>query len=315
MTKNMIQNQKATLLIWHALTPIHSGTGQSSTGVIDLPIAREKATNFPILPASSIKGVIRDGAGLEEESQITNEDRLFGYTGKKMGKKDSDNKEKTESAAGTLTFTDARLLCLPVRSYYGTFAYLTCPLILQRLDRDLKALNLTPLNINLKPIADNTVLVSHNSLLKADTGRQVLFEDIDLTIETATSIQDTVADIAGKLAKYAELDKEFSRRFAIVSDNVFSYFSETATEVTAHIALDSQTKMVKGGALWYEECLPAESLLSSFMLNKGTDKGIDTPPFILQTILQIGGKSSVGKGLLKVIEALTIEARTGSNPS
>ena len=46
-------------------------------------------------------------------------------------------------AAGKLTFTDARLLCLPVRSYKGTFAFVTCPLIVHRLARDLKALGLT----------------------------------------------------------------------------------------------------------------------------------------------------------------------------
>ncbi len=36
----------ARLLLLHALSPIHCGTGQSVSG-IDLPIAREKATNIP----------------------------------------------------------------------------------------------------------------------------------------------------------------------------------------------------------------------------------------------------------------------------
>jgi hypothetical protein len=47
------------LILLHALTPLHVGTGQAVANV-DLPIAREKATGFPIVPASALKGVLRD---------------------------------------------------------------------------------------------------------------------------------------------------------------------------------------------------------------------------------------------------------------
>ena len=49
----------AKLLFTHAFSPLYAGTGQG-VGVIDLPIAREKATNLPYLPGSSLKGVLRD---------------------------------------------------------------------------------------------------------------------------------------------------------------------------------------------------------------------------------------------------------------
>ena len=49
----------AQLLFTHALSPLHAGTGQG-IGVIDLPIAREKATGIPYLPGSSLKGTLRD---------------------------------------------------------------------------------------------------------------------------------------------------------------------------------------------------------------------------------------------------------------
>jgi heat shock protein HtpX len=58
--------------------------------------------------------VLRDGRDDEQSN------RLFG---------------SLENAA-ELTLTDARLLLLPVRSYAGTFALLTCPLVLERLKRD-----------------------------------------------------------------------------------------------------------------------------------------------------------------------------------
>ena len=49
----------ARLLFIYAISPLHAGTGQG-VGVIDLPIAREKATGIPFLPGSSVKGTLRD---------------------------------------------------------------------------------------------------------------------------------------------------------------------------------------------------------------------------------------------------------------
>jgi CRISPR-associated protein Cmr4 len=116
----------------------------------------------------------------------------------------------------------------------------------------------------------------------------VLFEDIDLDAHdcpNAKALAETLGAWTGR--------DDLKGRLAVVPNDVFSYFSETATEVTAHTALEPDTKTVKDGALWYEEALPAESLLSSFVLKDGADFSPRSP-------LQIGGKGSVGKGLLSV---------------
>ncbi|MCX6865140.1 MAG: RAMP superfamily CRISPR-associated protein [Verrucomicrobia bacterium] len=42
-------------------TPLHVGAG-ASVGAIDQPVQRERHTGFPIIPGSSIKGVLRDAA-------------------------------------------------------------------------------------------------------------------------------------------------------------------------------------------------------------------------------------------------------------
>lgn len=269
---------KANLLIWQAITPVHSGTGQTSGSVIDLPIAREMATKFPILPASSIKGVLRDGLGLREGDKDSTDEAV----------KRANELYGTLEAAGKLTFTDARLLCLPVRSYKGTFAFITCPLIIQRLRRDLAALGVSdPLPELPADIAEGSAHLSGDALTH---NGQVLFEDIDLTA--------TPSDNAKALAKALEGwagREDIALRLAVVPNDVFSYFSETATEVTAHTALEPTTKTVKGGALWYEEALPAESLLTSFLISAGESFNIEE-----RSPLQIGGKGTVGKGLLSV---------------
>ena len=46
----------------YLLAPTHVGTGQAA-GAVDLPIARERHTGHPYLPATALKGVARDVAG------------------------------------------------------------------------------------------------------------------------------------------------------------------------------------------------------------------------------------------------------------
>src|SRR5437870_3789444 len=41
-------------------TPLHVGAG-SSVGAIDQPIIRERHTGFPVIPATTLKGVFADG--------------------------------------------------------------------------------------------------------------------------------------------------------------------------------------------------------------------------------------------------------------
>ncbi|MEW6421221.1 MAG: type III-B CRISPR module RAMP protein Cmr4 [Deinococcota bacterium] len=259
------ERMSTELWLWQALTPVHSGTGQSSAGVIDLPIAREGATGFPMLPGSSIKGVLRQGREDEEAK------RLFGSL----------------DAAGRLTFTDARLLCLPVRSYRGTFAYVTCPLVLSRLRRDLAALG-HPLALPEVPeVKENTAQVAGDTLMH---GEKVLLEDLDLEAEVTIPAREW----ADALAQLSGLGDELRERFALLSDDEFGFLAETATEVTAHIRLDAETKTVAGGALWYEEALPAASLLTSFLLRP------QNVPYEPPRALQLGGKGSVGRGLLSV---------------
>jgi CRISPR-associated protein Cmr3 len=97
-TKRWRQPMNETrLILLHALTPLHVGTGQA-VGNVDLPIAREKATGFPIVPASALKGVLRDN--FNNQSWAT---QAFGDT----------------DQAGAWVFTDLRILCLPVRSFFG----------------------------------------------------------------------------------------------------------------------------------------------------------------------------------------------------
>ncbi len=104
------------------ITPLHAGSG-SDLGVVDMPIQRESHTSFTKIEASSLKGSIRSECRDNQNIKMDIED-IFG----------SENGEK----AGKLGFSDARILFFPVKSVKGIFAYVTCPMVLERLQEDLK---------------------------------------------------------------------------------------------------------------------------------------------------------------------------------
>lgn len=256
---------KAKAIFWQALTPVHPGTGQDSSSVIDLPVAREAATGFPVIPASSLKGVLRDGRSDEAANKI------FGSL----------------DQMGELTLTDARLLLLPVRSYTGTFALITCPLVLQRLERDAAALG-RPLSLPLANVEGEQALAG--SAIQYE--QKVILEDIDLQVKGPS---EALARAMSQVL-FGKEEPYFTERFALVSNDVFGYFCQTGLEVIARVRLESETKTVANGALWYEEAIPAEAIFSSFAIAKDQAHfaELDKNPY-----LQIGGKASVGRGLLR----------------
>jgi CRISPR-associated protein Cmr4 len=281
----------------HALSALHAGTGQGA-GVIDLPIAREKSTHLPVVPGSSLKGVLRE----ELEGQIDPPEHraLFG--------------PKTENAsehAGALAFGDARLLCLPVRSLAGTFAWVTCPLVLRRYLRDLVAANrdLSPPTVPTIAEADAEVCSVTDPQI-TDAQDRIFLEDLNLKGVPSGDAQDWAELIGQAVFADTEWRELFQQRFAIVSDAVFDFLAETATEIVTRIRLQEGTRTVAEGGLWFEEHLPAESLLWGIAacdrsrydkLNKPGDELLANLPD--EERLQIGGKASVGKGQVRWVLA------------
>ena len=112
------------LFLW-VETPLHAGSG-SDLGIVDLPIQREKHTGFPKIEASGIKGCLRESFENKLERKNTELNLAFGP------------ESANEAHAGSLGFSDARLLLFPVKSVKGVFAWITCPQILVRFKRELE---------------------------------------------------------------------------------------------------------------------------------------------------------------------------------
>lgn len=127
---------KATVSIlkMYAVTPCHAGSG-SSLGVVDLPIQRERHTNWPVIQSSGMKGAMRahfdkfkDNISVKE--QIDQFDKVI--TSYVFGSDEANN-----AYAGSLSISDAKILAFPMRSNVSPFVWITCPAVLKRLAKDL----------------------------------------------------------------------------------------------------------------------------------------------------------------------------------
>lgn len=302
---------KTCLFHLNNLTALHVGTGQG-VGVVDLPIARSKATNLPIVPGSAIKGVLRDEIFWHLKSHdlykhITNQDEqeksikqvihtLFG-------------KDKDADHAGAVAFGDANLLILPIRCFSGTVAYVTCAYILKQYQRDIVSDLKTP--DNPKDIAQ----ITHDSVLVFQDNT-IALEDLDIQSKQSNNAQDWAQFIAKQLypdgvTNAQEWREEFIKRFVVVPDNIFSFLADTATEIRTRIRIDRETGIVQEGALWVEENLPAESVLWGVLgVSQSRDKHTKMSEKQLAQLLpkeeiniKIGGKQTVGRGFCRLLIA------------
>jgi CRISPR-associated protein Cmr4 len=282
----------ARLYFVHALSPLHAGTGQGA-GVIDLPIAREKATGLPFLPGSSLKGVLRDSC-IDTDARK----KVFGP-----------DTERADEHAGSAQFSDARLLLLPIRSLAGTFAWVTSPYILHRLLRDARDAQATGLPTSVpSPASLGACKVSPTNCrleIKSDGGAKVCLEDLDLDVAGDSAV-DTWATWLGPLIfpKDQTWQRMLLERLCVVHDDTLSFLLETATEITARIKLREDAKTVQKGGLWSEEALPAETVIYGLVVAtpvKATKQEVFT---VLQGLtgktMQVGGKATVGRGLCRV---------------
>ena len=280
----------------HALSALHVGAGQA-LGVVDLPVARARATNLPLVPGSALKGVLRDEfAGKDCQQALFGPETIV---------------EGTSAHAGAVAFGDAHLLILPVRSLAGISAFVTCRFVLARYAHDLRRAGAAADEPPAVPaeVAEGTALVTAKTCLKA-RDNLLLLEDLDLQAKAGADLWAEA--IAGRThAGDPDWQSHFKQRFAILSDDDFSFLADTATEVRARIRVHDSRGVVQDGHLWYEENLPAETVLWAAVAAgpARNGSGLDAQEVLRQfrdgltgtPTLQIGGKATIGRGLVRLV--------------
>lgn len=290
---------ETALLFIHALTGLHPGSG-TALGHVDLPVARERHTGWPLIPASTLKGVLRD-ACRPSATEGEDYDRWCAIFGPET--------KEADLHSGAVSLTDARILAFPVRSLKSVFAWVTCPAVLKRLNRDLSLVkDETPWqDKDIPTVGEGEAVCADGSPLLID-GNSLVLEEFDFTHTDGSTGQ-----LADWMANRAVSDDGTARRIrdhlVVLDDNAFGHFVRHATEVTARIGLEYETKTVKEGALFYEEYLPAETLFYSLAFAEPSRRNAvpmtakDVRQHVAErtpAVLQIGADETIGKGLCAV---------------
>lgn len=276
--------QKNTLLGLMAQTSIHAGTDQN-IGIIDRPIQREGHNGWPCVFGSAVKGAIRVVA---EENTIEQVAKIFG------SETNVDNPH-----GGAVSFSDARIVLFPVRSLTSQFKWITCPAALKRLTKDMKRFEQT-----YDEIETLEEIKKGNAISPQEIRSEVFLEEYCFSTEQKPL--DKTIKLLVKLVDDKDFAENLNKQLLILSDDDFSYLVSNATPVNAHIAIERETKTVIGGALWYEETLPPETLLyitlSAFNARDESNTSAKdmlesiTKLFVTKPWLQMGGNETVGMG-------------------
>jgi len=293
----MFKKEHMHLLKLYAVSPVHAGSG-SSTGAVDLPIQRERHTNWPHIQASGVKGAMRahfremiDGAYPDpKRKDNTFEKLIFGTEEYLM---DIDSEKKMESCPGAITVSDAKLLAFPVRSNIAPFVWVTCPAVLARLDRDLAMMGRAG--------------IENLSACKADKDAAVCLAG---GISGEVLLEDAVVRVEANPLTVGFIDKNLGEieRLLLISDEMYAYCVSTCTEVQTQIKIDEKTGTAEGGALRYEELLPADSVLYTVVAfdKAGLDNDLQVDMVqgkvqeLIAGFMQIGGDATLGRGICRI---------------
>ncbi|MDD4681208.1 MAG: type III-B CRISPR module RAMP protein Cmr4 [Clostridia bacterium] len=291
-------------IFFHAISPIHAGSG-SEIGIVDLPIQREKHTGYPKIDSSSLKGAIRaavqetlDGKA-EQAENIKKIEKVFGG---------SPTEGENDIQAGAIAFADARQLLFPVRSLRGVFAWITCPLVLNRYNQELSLYQ--PGAVPLAVPKENTVSANRITVQVNKNESQVLLEEYAYPVE----VDDKCVALADQLHKliFLGINNHFTERLVVLSDDDFADFVNLSTEINARIRINPETGTVQKGALWYEENVPPETVFYSFcfagksrevndFLDEDVVMSFIKDKNIFPEVFQLGGNSTLGRGILRHI--------------
>lgn len=306
------------LLYLFTRTPLHVGAG-ASVGAIDQPVQRERHTGFPIIPASSMKGSFADQwpTGLSDKE---------GYSIRLTTKKEKQGeKEKTVvdhasetawlfgsdttdlSFAGSLIFSEARILAFPIRSAKGSYAWITCPLALQRAARD----GVITSDLS-EPSDSQAIFKPGNDSKLALPGDKIVLEEYCFT-HTGT-YPENLAKALADLVPNDALFQSIADRLVILSNGLFSHFVTTACEVAQHVRISDETGTAEGTGLFNQENVPADTLFYSVLgatksrVPNGDFNGRSADDALAEfarkvanvKVFQFGGDASTGLGFTTV---------------
>jgi len=258
-------------------TPLHCGT-DSGSGYVDMPIQRERHTGFPMIPGSTIKGVLND----EVTWGAKDREHFFGADEKVV------DEIRVPGKPGAVSFGDAFVVAFPVRSSTFPFVWVTCPLILERTYRALD-----------KPWPKDLETLKRGEAWSTAEGSDVLLEELQVTVKPGG--EPLLAPLAALLPagpEHTYTRDIFAKRLYAISDEDFSEVMETATEIVTRIRIDEKTGTTSqgDGQFFNEELVPRDTLFAC-VLRELSGSTTEFPVSRIPSPIRLGGHETIGRGV------------------
>ena len=297
--------KKAKVFYIHTVSPMHVGSG-SDLGIVDMPIQREGHTGFPKIEASSLKGSIREAFEQKTKNDVNSLIKTyitFGYddTNAPSAVESAFKEKKDKEYAGSLGFSDGRILLFPVKSAKGIFAWITCPQVLNRYFKDLKISGRDEnFEIIKNSVPDKTsIMIDENN---------IILEEYQISVVK----NNNTTKIAEFLSNELGVDK-IKEKLVILNDDDFKDFVTLSTEVITRTKIDNSKGTVKDGALFTEEYLPSETIMYSLVMSSSIIAKVDVIKDLnseddvlsffttnVPSVMQVGGNATIGKGIVSI---------------
>lgn len=261
-------------------TALHCGA-ESGAGYVDLPVQRERHTAYPVIPGSTMKGVLQDELRAAQFKDLV---EVFGAPDAR--------------SPGGVAFGDGILAAFPVRSSGAPFHWVTCPFVLERVFRALGR----PRKVEAPPAgaawakAEGEVLLEEVRLAKKPHADHAAW---------AAALLDLVPEENRGFGYTRKLFPEF---LVVVADHDFKELVDIGTEVVTRIKLNylgTTTNLKREdhagkddfdlqGNMFVEEIVPPETLFLCPLRALGEPQGLVAA---LPPVIRIGGDESIGRGV------------------
>lgn len=290
-------------------SPFYPG-GEREVGPIDLPLQRNPLTGLPHLRGSSLKGALRSlyiltrANGNESANFIRN---IFG----------------SEVKAANYIFHDAEILLFPVRSDQFTFVYLTSRSQIALLNQYLNSVKTdssqdTKFLDKIESMDENKNFTSVESDIPSKLtvlDGEFLIDNIEKREEVKSLVEFIVKNALPRdnqtkeiLPGYNYIMKKIKKNLIVLGDDtLFREIVEKGLVRVTRIRIEPKTKVVKEGALFYQELIPQYTLLFSQIFKSvrlDHEEENDAKSFEEDLrkglVVNMGGDESTGKGIIRL---------------
>lgn len=278
---------KSALILAYAVTPVHPGAGRAPSAV-DLPVQRD-SLGYPVVYGSSFKGVLKSHLMHNSQSGANLAKCLFGS-----------EVSDPDKEMGRLIVTDLIPALYPVPSLEYGYVYVTSEYLVSRVIDLLDALG--------GPDEIKGALAPQGAPNQAQ-GQATGVGGKQVTLLLTKSSPKRVIQLHKEIKALGALIRARDEAYVYEDPEALAIIDSALLRV-ARNQLDDQTKTSKN--LWYEEYLPQGTVFFGAVFDgerknnlcKSKDQSVDyiqefSRAFDGKSVI-IGGKETVGKGLIKL---------------